>query len=106
MDSTIRAQLAKVKVVADPEIEAVFPRLQRVKVKITTRAGRVFEKQLDYPKGDPRHPLTDQEIEEKFDALAEGVLSAKGKQALKDAVWNLEKQHSVSALMDLTAAGR
>jgi 2-methylcitrate dehydratase len=106
MDSRIRAQLSKVKVVADPEIEAVFPKLQRVKVRITTRAGRAYDKELDYPKGDPRHPLTDQEIEEKFDALAEGVLSTKGKQALKDAVWNLEEQHSVSAVMDLTAAGR
>jgi len=106
MDATIRAQLPKVKVVADPEIEAVFPKLQRVKVKITTRAGKSFEKELDYPKGDPRHPLTDQEVEEKFDALAAGVLSAKGRQALKDAVWNLEREHSVSALMDLTAAGR
>jgi 2-methylcitrate dehydratase len=106
MNPRIRAQIPKVKVVADPEIEAVFPKLQRVKVKITTRAGRTFEKELDYPKGDPRHPLSDQEVEEKFDALAGDVLSAKGRAALKDAVWNLEKQHSVSGLMDLTAAGR
>src|SRR5437868_12025570 len=33
MDPTIRAQLKKVEVVADPEIEKVFPALQRVTVK-------------------------------------------------------------------------
>ncbi len=75
MDPTIRAQLNKVEVVADPEIEALFPELQRVIVTITTTDGREFTKQIDYPKGDPRNPLTDQEIEEKFDALAEPVLS-------------------------------
>ena len=75
MDPTIRAQLQKVEVVADPEIEKVFPALQRVIVHIDTRDGRSFNKQLDYPKGDPRNPLTDQEVEEKFAALAEGVLS-------------------------------
>src|SRR5262249_44632096 len=62
MDPTIRAQLKKVEVVADPEIEKVFPALQRVVVTITTTDGRTFTSQLDFPKGDPRNPLTDQEI--------------------------------------------
>src|SRR3954471_23845523 len=73
MDSTIRAQLKKVEVVADPEIEKVFPALQRAIVNITTTDGRRFSSQLDFPKGDPRNPLTDQEVEEKFTTLAEGV---------------------------------
>src|SRR5512133_143336 len=98
MDPTIRAQLKKVEVVADPEIEKVFPALQRVVVNITTADGRSFTKQLDYPKGDPRNPLSDQEIEEKFSALAEGVLSPAAQRKLKDAIWNLEKAISVSKL--------
>src|SRR3989440_92446 len=75
MDPAIRAQLKKVEVVADPEIEKVVPALQRVVVNITATDGRTFSKQLDYPKGDPRNPLTDAEVAEKFAALAEGVLS-------------------------------
>jgi 2-methylcitrate dehydratase len=90
--------------VADPEIEKVFPALQRVIVNITTTDGRMFTKQLDYPKGDPRNPLTDQEVEEKFAALAEGVLSQRAQQKLKDAIWNLEKAGSVSQLMALMKA--
>jgi 2-methylcitrate dehydratase len=104
MDSKIREQLKKVEVVADPEIEKVFPALQRVVVTITTTDGRSFTEQLDYPKGDPRNPLTDQEIEEKFAALAEGVLSARAQAKLKDAIWNLEKIGSVSKLMTLMKA--
>src|SRR5438309_7480266 len=95
MDPKIRAQLQKVEVVADPEIEKVFPALQRVIVNIMTTDGRSFSKQLDYPKGDPRNPLTDQELEEKFAALAEGVLSSSTQKGLKDAIWNLEKIGSV-----------
>ena len=101
MDPAIRAQLKKVEVVADPEIEKVFPALQRVIVNITTRDGRELSKQLDYPKGDPRNPLTDAEIEEKFRALAEGVLSDKAQKKLVDTIWNLEKIGSVSKLMAL-----
>ena len=106
MDPRIREQLNKVEVVADPEIEKVFPKLQRVIVTIHTTDGREFTKQLDYPKGDPRNPLTDQEVEEKFDALAAPVLSDEARKRLKDAVWSLEKVGSVSELMDLCRADR
>jgi 2-methylcitrate dehydratase len=104
MDPTIRAQLKKVEVVADPEIEKVFPALQRVIVNLTTTDGRTFTKQLDYPKGDPRNPLSDAEVEEKFAALAEGVLSERAQKKLKEAIWNLEKVGSVSKLMVLMKA--
>jgi len=106
MDPRIREQLNKVEVVADPEIEKLFPKLQRVIVTIYTTDGREFTKQLDYPKGDPRNPLTDQEVEEKFDALAAPVLSDEARKRLKDAVWSLEKVGSVSELMDLCRADR
>ncbi len=106
MDPRIRAQLEKVEVVADPEIEAVFPKLQRVIVTIHTRDGVHLKEQLDYPKGDPRNPLTDAEIEEKFDALAAPVLSADARARLKKAVWNLEKLQTVTELLDLCRADR
>jgi len=101
MDPLIRAQLNKVEVTADPEIEALFPKLQRVIVKIKTTDGKEYDKQIDYPKGDPRNPLTDTEIEEKFDALGTGVLTDGRRQQVKDAIWNLEKLDSITTLLDL-----
>jgi 2-methylcitrate dehydratase len=106
MDDTIRAQLPKVEVVADPEIEKVFPELQRVKVTIETAGGASHTKELDYPKGDPRNPLTDEEVEAKFDALATPVLSDGRRQQLKDAVWGLERLGSISELMAHCTADR
>jgi 2-methylcitrate dehydratase len=106
MDPRIREQLNKVEVVADPEIEKLFPKLQRAIVTIHTTDGREFTKQLDYPKGDPRNPLTDQEVEEKFDALAAPILSDEARKRLKGAVWSLEKVGSISELMDLCRADR
>ena len=32
--------------------------------------GRVFTHQVDYPKGEPENPLSDNEVEEKFISLA------------------------------------
>jgi len=105
MNPAIRAQLKKVEVVADPEIEKVFPALQRVIVTVRTTDSRELTRQLDYPKGDPRNPLTDREVEEKFEALAELVLSQAARRRVIDTVWNLEKLDSVSALMQLLREG-
>lgn len=106
MDETIRAQLNKVEVVADPEIEAVFPELQRVRVTITTTDGREITKELDYPKGDPRNPLSDEEIADKFDALAEPVMSEVARRRLKEAVAGLEDFGKVGDLMALCRSDR
>lgn len=106
MDSTIRAQLNKIAVTADSEIEKVFPALQRVIATIQTTDGREFSKQLDFPKGDPRNPLTDKEVEEKFEALAGPVMTADARRKAIDAIWSLEKQSSVTDLMKLFRADR
>jgi len=100
MDPKIRAQLNKVEVVADPEIEKLFPELQRVIVTVKTTDGAEHTKQIDYPKGDPRNPLTDQEIEEKFDALAAPVLSGGSMQRVKEMVWSLDKLETITELME------
>ncbi len=106
MDPRIREQLHKVKVVADPEIEKLFPALQRVHVTIRTTGGKEFTEQLDFPKGDPRNPLSDKEIEEKFEALAGPVMSKDARRKAIGAIWKLEKQKSITQLMKLFKAKR
>jgi 2-methylcitrate dehydratase len=104
MDARIREQLHKVKVVADPEIEKLFPGLQRVHVTIKTTGGKEFSEQLDFPKGDPRNPLSDKEIEEKFEALAGPVISKDARRRAIEAIWKLEKQDSVTDILRMFKA--
>ena len=99
MDPAIRAQLSKVKVIADPEIEAAFPALQKVRVVIRTSDGREFEERLDYPKGDPRNPLTDAEIAGKFAALAEGIATPADVARMQKAINRAEEYEDVRELM-------
>jgi len=106
MDTEIRAQLKKIELIGDQEIDKVFPALQRVIVKIITTDGRQFCEQLEYPKGDPRNPLTDREVEEKFASLADGVLSAQEQSELKNAIWHLDELESVEELMGQTKVKR
>src|SRR5260370_3272075 len=104
MDPTIRAQLKKVEVVPDPEIEKGFPALQRVIVNITTTGGREYSPKPEHTKGGARHAPSAAECVEKFRALAQGALSAEAQDKLIDPIWNLEKCGSVSKLMALMKA--
>ena len=70
-----------------------------MRVIVKTTDGREFEKQLDYPKGDPRNPLTDDEIAGKFAALAEGIATPDDVERMRAAINRTEEFDDVRALM-------
>ncbi|MCH8965044.1 MAG: MmgE/PrpD family protein [Planctomycetes bacterium] len=103
-DERLRAQMAKVKVVANEEFERAFPAKQCTRVTITTTDGKQVTHALDVPKGDPRDPMTLDELQVKFDALAEPVMSDNRRAELKDCIFSLESLVDVSELMQLCVA--
>ncbi len=74
-DPAIWDLLGKITVIADPEIDALFPQVKRARVTITTTSGETHTIQTDVAKGAPDDPLTDDELIAKFCANAESVLT-------------------------------
>ncbi len=105
-DQRLRAQMAKVKVVANEEFEKAFPARQCARVTITTTDGKAFTHQVDVPKGDPRDPMSDDELQVKFDALAEPIMSDARRTELRDTVFALDKLDDVTELTELCVVGR
>lgn len=101
-DARLRAQMKKVQVVANAEFERAFPARQCTRVTITTTDGRSLTHAMDYPKGDPRDPMTLEELDVKFNALAEPVLSAERRARLREMVFALERVEDVAELLPLT----
>ncbi len=89
-DPRIRQSLQKIKVVANPEFEAAFPALQKCRVELDTTDGKTFDKQIDYPYGDPRNPKSAADMDAKFDALCGESFSAEGRSRVRDAVERLD----------------
>jgi 2-methylcitrate dehydratase len=69
-DARIRDMLEKIKVVADPVIDALFPAVKRAIVNISTNDGQTFAETLDHAKGSPENPMSDEDIIAKFEANA------------------------------------
>ena len=105
-DPRIWALLPKIKVVADPEIDGLFPAVKRAIVRITTTGGASYEEQVDHAKGRPQNPMSDDEIVAKFRANAAAVLTPGRQDQVIEATWALEAFADVGEYMQLLVGDR
>ncbi|MEW6716479.1 MAG: MmgE/PrpD family protein [Chloroflexota bacterium] len=103
-DPRIWELLGKIKVVADPEIDALFPRVKRARVCITTQGGESHSTQVDHAKGSPENPMSDEEIIAKFCANAEDAVASTRQDEIIRATWNMEKVKNLGEYMQLLVA--
>jgi 2-methylcitrate dehydratase len=101
-DPRIQQHIRKLKVKANPDFEPLFPEKQPNHVTVKATDGRTFELRVDYPKGDPRDPMTMSEIETKFNSLAAPVMSEAGRNKIKEACDKLDECPNVTDFMKLT----
>jgi 2-methylcitrate dehydratase len=85
-DPRVRMSLEKIKVSANMEFEAAFPEIQRCHVALDTTDGRSFEKQIDFPIGDPRKPMSSEQMDSKFEALCGDEVSEERRTAIRAAI--------------------
>ena len=90
-DPLVWELLPKIKVVANPEIDALFPKVKRAIVTITLDDGRSYLRQEDYAKGEPERPLSDEELLAKFRANARGILNEAEQKELIQATLEVER---------------
>jgi 2-methylcitrate dehydratase PrpD len=86
----IRSLMARTRVVADPDLTAAFPRQRAARVTATLADGRRMEHFAPCRKGDPEAPLSDAEIDDKFEELVAPVLGTARARELRAQLWRLE----------------
>ena len=68
-DKNIQAITDKVTVTDVEDLTVLCPQKRVAEVTVKTKTG-VFSKRVDFPKGEPESPLSQQELEAKFRGLA------------------------------------
>ncbi len=69
-DSNVLALTNKVCVREDAQLSALVPNKRAAKVSIITQAGEITTEYVEYPKGEPENPITEEELLQKFFSLA------------------------------------
>lgn len=101
-DPDLRELLTRLKCVHDPDLDGGFPARRPGRVSVRLRDGRMLSKQVDYPKGDPRNPLSDDELARKFRRLSARTLTPAQQERLIDVALHLRGH----GLHELFAASR
>jgi len=91
--------IQKIRIQADPELSAMYPRKWPARVEIIKRSGERLTGAVAYPKGDPENPLSASEVAGKFKSLTRGLIADDWAAELCERALLLEKRSDVSTLL-------
>jgi 2-methylcitrate dehydratase len=100
-DPAIWKFLEEVTVQRNDELTSLYAKAVANIVHVTLQDGRVLTKRVDYPLGNALNPVSDEQLEGKFNSLVAPALGEEGARKILDAGWKLEKAKSPNELMML-----
>jgi 2-methylcitrate dehydratase len=89
-DPRIREVIDKIRGEASVKFEKMFPAKLPSKVVVKTKGGEKFSEYLEYPRGDPREPMTTDDLTAKFNALSSELLSTDRQNEIWEMIFNCE----------------
>ena len=90
-DPRIWEVIDKIKGEPSEEFEKMFPAKQPSKVVVKTTDGKEYSEYLEYPKGDPREPMTMEDLDNKFNALSSELLGETRQKEIKEMIFNCDE---------------
>jgi len=104
-DPLVWSLLDKIKVVANNEIDNLFPKIKRAIVTIKT-SKKEYKKQEDFAKGQPERPLSEEELVFKFKANSEKNISPSRMENIIKATQELENINEIGEYMKLLVSDK
>ncbi len=96
----------RVTVREDRDLSAGYPEGIPNRITVTTASGERRVREVRFPRGHARNPMTDEEVVAKFRANAEGRWGSEGAARVHHAVWGLERGGDLDALGEALAEAR
>jgi len=94
----VKSMLGKVRCVHNPDFDGGFPANRPARITVTLANGQALTRERQFPRGDPRTPLTDDDIAAKFKRLSGSVFSSSRQEQAIEAALGF-RSHTVAELM-------
>jgi 2-methylcitrate dehydratase len=98
-DTVLVDLMQKIGVEEVKDFSERYPEAIPAKVDIHMIDGKTFTAQIDHPRGHPRRPLSDHDLEKKFYELTSRNITRKDQAKLIQTVWELDHLKDVKALV-------
>lgn len=89
-DPLLKDIIYKIKGEPSGEFEKMFPEKQPSQVVIRTKDNKEYKVYLEFPKGNPREPMTIEDLDNKFNTLSEKLLTKDKQNKIKNTIFNCE----------------
>ena len=99
-DPAIHSLISRMSVEEDPEYSGLYPEETNCRLEITTAGGQQLTTHSAYPKGHPRNPMSDADIEAKFRNLSAGLITQEQCNHALSLLWSLEELPDLEELLD------
>jgi 2-methylcitrate dehydratase len=70
---------------------------------VRTTDGKEYSEYLEYPKGDPREPMTMEDLQAKFNALSDALLSTGRQKQLEEIIFGCDRYTARNFMRELVA---
>lgn len=100
-DEKLLDLVSKVSVLRDSDLSARYPEGIPNRIAVLTKSGKEYVREVTFPRGHAGNPMTDAEVEKKFRALAEPVLSQARIAEALGRLWNLDRETRIGDVLKL-----
>jgi 2-methylcitrate dehydratase len=105
-DARISALIEHTTIREDPAFTRLHPQEWPCRIELTLRGGEKRTAQARYFKGHAKRPLSDEEVERKFRALAAPLLGLRGADVVLAKAWRLDRLSNIGELLKLIRIGK
>lgn len=99
-DKELMELVGRVKVVQDEELSSCYPEVTASRVGVKLRSGELLEKLVEVPKGDPRDPMTEEDLVKKVERFSGSRDGEKVKRVI-ELIMKLETASNISEMASL-----
>lgn len=94
-DSEILSLTKKIRVDEDEVMTSLTPEKRGARVTVKMLSGQSYTYEVDNPLGEPEHPMSDTELENKYyDMMSFAKVETKQAENIHNMIWNLETKYS------------
>lgn len=96
-EARVQELMKKVSVKLDPDLAKDWPHKWPARVKISLSNGQSFDQTIEYPLGEPEHPMAYAKLIDKFKRASQGYLSEAEAQTVAQMVENFDRENDMKA---------
>jgi 2-methylcitrate dehydratase len=93
--------VAKIKIHRDAALTARYPRGIPNRLEVTLADGRRLVAENEFPRGHDQNPMTDAEVEAKFQRMAAGRLDPARARRILDLCWKFDELDDIGEVLKL-----